>query len=346
MPIARGVSQISPPMRILLVCAVAFLGAWMTFLRPKDDAAPPAETTAAPNTQTAEPAVTDPGKAVEAAQDAVTAANGETATADAAGTATKPAATPGAAVASDLKGIPPRARRAIRQDDVLVLLFWNEKGADDRDVRRSLRRVDRWDGRVTVQAAPLNSISRYGRIARGLDVNQSPTVVVVDPELRAETIVGFTDTQTIDQLVVDAFKNTTGLFTSSYLREVNSVCARFGNSIIATPSSSTPAEYASQLKTNHRKSIRFQRAFAAVAAPKRFAAFKRASVADTTAMVALFAGARAALATSSGRGRRDRRLGPLHGPGRRDRSPLEPPRREAPPALVRQPVLMSLLHTS
>ncbi len=191
-------------------------------------------------------------------------------------------------------------RSAIRQDDVLVLLFWNKKGADDRDVRRSLRGVDRWDGRVTVEAAPLSAISRYGRIARGLDVNQSPTVVVVDPELRAETIVGFTDTQTIDQLVVDAFKNTTGLFTSAYLREVNSVCARFGNSIISTPSSSTPAEYASQLKTNERKATRFQRGFAAVPAPKRFAAFKRASVADSKAMVALFADARVALASSSG----------------------------------------------
>ena len=301
MPIARGVSQISPPIRILLVCAVAFLGAWMTFLRPKDDVVPPAETTPAPNTQTAEPAVTDPGKAVEAAQDAVAGTNGETtAAAPPAGTATKPAATPGAAVASDLKGIPPRVRSAIRQDDVLVLLFWNKRGADDRDVRRSLRGVDRWDGRVTVEAAPLSAISRYGRIARGLDVNQSPTIVVVDPELRAETIVGFTDTQTIDQLVVDAFKNTTGLFTSAYLREVNSVCARFGNSIISTPSSSTPAEYASQLKMNERKATRFQRGFAAVPAPKRFAAFKRASVADSKAMVALFADARAALASSPG----------------------------------------------
>src|SRR3712207_9151757 len=45
----RGMSQISPPIRILLVCAVAFLAAWMLFLRPKDDAGVPAAAT--PTTQ-------------------------------------------------------------------------------------------------------------------------------------------------------------------------------------------------------------------------------------------------------------------------------------------------------
>ena len=35
-------SQISPPIRILLVCTLAFMAAWMLFLRPKDDAGTPA----------------------------------------------------------------------------------------------------------------------------------------------------------------------------------------------------------------------------------------------------------------------------------------------------------------
>ena len=35
-------SQISPPIRILLVCAVAFMAAYMLFLRPKDGAGTPA----------------------------------------------------------------------------------------------------------------------------------------------------------------------------------------------------------------------------------------------------------------------------------------------------------------
>jgi hypothetical protein len=69
------VSQISPPIRIVLVAAIAFIGAYMLFLRPKDEVTPPAEP--APNVQTDAPAVSKPGKVVEAAQGAVAAANGQ-----------------------------------------------------------------------------------------------------------------------------------------------------------------------------------------------------------------------------------------------------------------------------
>src|ERR671910_3084165 len=46
----RGMSQISPPIRILLVCAVAFMAAWMLFLRPKTDAGAPAASAPAATT--------------------------------------------------------------------------------------------------------------------------------------------------------------------------------------------------------------------------------------------------------------------------------------------------------
>jgi hypothetical protein len=292
-PIARGVSQISPPIRVLLVVAVAFLGAYMMFLRPKEEVVPPAETTPAPNTQTAEPAVSGPGKAAEAAQEAVTAANG--ATAAETGSAAEPAtgqgaATPGSAEpAKDLKGVPVRVRKAIRQGDVVVLLFWNRKGADDRDVRRSLRRVDTWNGRVVTQAAPLSKISRYGRIARGVDVNQSPTVVVVDPELHAETIVGYTDTATIEQMVVDALRNTTGLFTSTYLRKVNEVCARYEHAFFNSDIPEQPAEFGPWAGRVTGSAERLSRGLAGVPAPKRFAAFKRSTTRDIAALATLYA---------------------------------------------------------
>ena len=66
-------SQISPPIRILVVLAVAVTGVYMLFLRPKTEEVPPAEP--APNVQTAEPAVSEPGKVAEAAQGAVEASN-------------------------------------------------------------------------------------------------------------------------------------------------------------------------------------------------------------------------------------------------------------------------------
>ena len=57
-------SQISPPIRILLVASFAVLAVYMLFLRPKAEVAPPA--TPAPNVQTGAPAVSQPGKIAQA----------------------------------------------------------------------------------------------------------------------------------------------------------------------------------------------------------------------------------------------------------------------------------------
>ena len=70
----RGVSQISPPIRIVLVIAVAVMGLYMLFLRPKEEVIPPATTTPPAATQGA---VSEPGKVKEAAEGAVEAANGQ-----------------------------------------------------------------------------------------------------------------------------------------------------------------------------------------------------------------------------------------------------------------------------
>ena len=88
------------------------------------------------------------------------------------------------------------------------MLFSNGKSYDDKAVEKALTKINRWDGRVFVHTAPLRKISKYGRIARGVNVEQSPTVVVADRDLQAETLVGYVDRATIDQAVVDARRNT------------------------------------------------------------------------------------------------------------------------------------------
>jgi hypothetical protein len=316
-PIREGVSQISPPIRIVLVCAVAFMAAYMLFLRPKDETVePPAPV---PNVQTGEPAVSQPGKIAESAQEAVEAANGqleaqesvdgvdagEAAAGTAAGTAKgETGATGAAAIPADLKGVPKPAAKAIAEQKVLVLLFWNDKSADDRAVKKALNEVDRWDGRVYLHAAPLKSISKYGRITRGADVEQSPTIVVVDPALRADTVVGYVDTQTIDQMVVDAFRNSTGLFTDKYLARVNETCGQSSvafNAIQYTPSN--PQDYAASLSARERVWTRFQADFNAIDAPKKWRAFKRASVRGNAAIGAVLADWSAYLGSKPSRAR-------------------------------------------
>jgi hypothetical protein len=291
------VSQISPPIRILLAFAVAFVGLYMLFLRPKEEVIPPANEPVA-----AQGAVSAPGKAAEAAQGAVDASDaqlaqqesidgvdaGETAAGTAVGSTAGTASAGGAPpmAAADLRGVPKPVRQALRKDKVLVLLFWNGKSVDDKAVREALHDVNRWDGRVAVEVASIKKISKYGRIARGVDVEQSPTIVVADRNGRADTLVGYVDTTTIDQAVVDALRNSSGLFTSSYLKAVDRVCRQNGRARATIPNfyGSTPRNADARLASVDRSFARLIADFKAVKAPKRWRAFKSASLADLTAV--------------------------------------------------------------
>jgi hypothetical protein len=275
------------------------MGAYMLFLRPKDEVIPPADP--APNVQTGAPAQSGPGKAVEAAQGAVKAADGQLAQQEsvdgvdagetAAGTqsATKASKSSGAQAAAapaakvDVSGLPKPVAKAIRKGQVLVLLFWNGKSADDKAVHQALAKVDRWDGRVSVQSASIKKISKYGRIARGVDIEQSPTVVVADPKLRAETLVGYVDTQTIDQAVVDAFRNSGGLFTDAYLRKVDAVCVHYSNTIGAIPNyygGGSVKKLDARLDRVDNQIQAFTADFKGVKTPKKWRAFRTAAAKD------------------------------------------------------------------
>jgi hypothetical protein len=292
-PIREVVSQISPPIRIVLVLAVAVLGVYMLFLRPKPEEIPPLEPAGTSTSQ--------PGQVRDAAEDAVDAANsqlqqqesvdGVDAGESAAGTApaTKAGkqgnAAKGAAAepAQDLKGLPKPVRKAIRDDKILVMLFSNGKSYDDRAVEKALTKINRWDGRVFVHTAPLRKISRYGRIARGVSVEQSPTVVVADRQLRAETLVGYVDRTTIDQAVVDARQNSTGIYVDSYLKAVDKVCFAHSNRWDSVPSAGTefsPRKLDRVLAESAAVYASFTADFKAVDAPKKWQAFRAATIKD------------------------------------------------------------------
>jgi hypothetical protein len=225
-------SQISPPIRILLVCSLAFLAAWMLFLRPSTDAgAPAAETpavTAPPVEAGGEKAESLAGKAVEQANDSTAAAdarvermeNGTETAADAGAaanaTADDAAATPQASDATASRpaknadaaksGLPLRVLKALGEHKVVVLLFWSPKSADDKAVRKALAGIDRHGGKVVAHAAHVKRIARYSSITRGANVAQSPTVLVVDRKLNAVPLVGYVDRVTIEQAVADALR--------------------------------------------------------------------------------------------------------------------------------------------
>src|SRR5829696_2558 len=222
-------SQISPPIRILLVCAVAFLAAWMLFLRPKSDAGVP-DTTPTPAATTpveagGEKAESLAGKAVEQANDAAATQNARTEELEAAtgGSAATPATnatagstpadagTPATGSQADLTesdtGLPLRVLTALGDKKVVVLLFWNPKAAEDKAVRKALRGIDRHHNKVLAHATNVKKIAAYQQITRDAEVKQSPTIIVVDRDRAVSTRVGYVDRTTIDQAVTDALRS-------------------------------------------------------------------------------------------------------------------------------------------
>jgi hypothetical protein len=289
------VSQISPPIRILLVLTVAVMGVYLLFLRPKPVEVPPSTPSGT--------SVSEPGKIRDAAQDAVDASNSQLAQQEsvdgvdageaAAGTASgtkkaqpgKAQAGAAAAPAEDLKGLPKPIRKAIRADKVLVILFSNGKSYDDKAVEKALTKVNRWDGRVFVHTAPLKKISKYGRIARGVSVEQSPTVVVADRDLRAETLVGYVDHTRIDQAVVDARRNSTGIYVDAYLKKADKVCFAHSNRWDSVPFFWFPSGRQADRRLARLDMIwsSFVADVKAIKAPAKWRGFHSATVADLQA---------------------------------------------------------------
>ena len=226
-------SQISPPIRILLVCAVAFMAAWMLFLRPKTESGAPAASTpvtAAPPVEAGgDKASSLAGKAVEKANEATATQDaraeelaggvGETAAAPATNNATAvtqpaDAAQPVQGTPAKLNkkevaegGLPLRVLHALGDRKVVVILFWQPRAAEDKAVRKALAGIDRHHNKVLAHATHIKRVASYQQITRGAEVEQSPTVVVIDRNRQVTSLVGYVDRQTIDQAVTDALRN-------------------------------------------------------------------------------------------------------------------------------------------
>jgi hypothetical protein len=236
-------------MRILLAGAVVFLAVWFTLLRPKADDSSTTTTTTTPagNVNTGQPAQSGVGKVVEKAKTAATeaegaakAAAGETAdaTKTTPGTATTTApdakADPVAAVEpKQLAKLPKDVAKAVTGHKVMVLAVLADKGKhwrpmadDDRFVRNTLKKVNRYDGDVFVKQVPLAKIDSYGVIMNDLEIRQTPSVVVVDTKLKADVIEGYLDRVSINQAIADARADSISpLITNSYLKSANKICA-------------------------------------------------------------------------------------------------------------------------
>lgn len=320
-------SQISPPIRILLVAIIGLLAAYMLFLRPSGEETTPAPATPAGATTPA-PAK-DPGAATQsgpgaAVQGAVKGGNDASARADAAaggvaeaegGTAVIPAtgagggvntnpttqvpatgtaAQPAAITIEALARLPKDVRGAVRARKTLVLLFYNNRSYDDRAVRRALDKVDRRGGQIYVDAHWIKSVGRYQAITRGADVQQSPTVVIADANLKAETLVGYVDGETIDQAALDALRAGGGsTVTDPYLRQVDAVCISADAQVKALGQPATATALPTYLDATLTISVAADAKIADVNAPSKWQRFDKRLVAYNAAGTAILSKAAA-----------------------------------------------------
>jgi hypothetical protein len=191
-------------------------------------------------TETATSATTQTafGKAVEKAK-AVAGQDDKTKT-EAPATATAPTTKPETpAVAA----IPPKAlaklpkpvAKAIKAHRVVVLgVFednakpWRPLADDDRYTRNALRKANRYDGDVFVKQVGVTDLVDYGPLVNDLDVHQSPSIVVIDRNLKGTVLTGYVDRIAINQAIADARRaSITPNITDSYLRQANRLCSRY-----------------------------------------------------------------------------------------------------------------------
>jgi hypothetical protein len=89
----------------------------------------------------------------------------------------------------------------------VALLFWDATSSDDRAVRAELSRVDRRRGHVDAWAVSVRGLGRFKNVLRGIDVLQSPTVVVLARGADPRVLTGYTDHAEIDQATLLALLN-------------------------------------------------------------------------------------------------------------------------------------------
>lgn len=203
------VSQISMPMRILLIGAAVFLAAWFTVLKPggAEEDFPPVQPASV-----ATPAATP---AAEAAQDTTVAAT--------------------AVPAEVLAKLPKDVAKAVKERKTLVLgVFaedaenWRPMADDDRYVRNALKKTNRYDGEVFAKNVSLAQLSTYGPLVNELGVTQSPAVVVIDRNLKGTVLTGYVDRIAINQAIADARRDSiVPAIADEYLRSANQICSRF-----------------------------------------------------------------------------------------------------------------------
>lgn len=95
--------------------------------------------------------------------------------------------------------------RELAQNKTVVILFWSPRGAEDVAVRQQVPIAARALGsNVAVHYALPHQVTEYGKITNTVQVNQTPTILIVNKRGQATALTGLTDAFAIEQAVGEA----------------------------------------------------------------------------------------------------------------------------------------------
>jgi hypothetical protein len=110
--------------------------------------------------------------------------------------------TAGASATASLSG-----QHAVEADlakgDVVVLLFWNPSGTDDKSVHQAVRAL-KSAKHVAIQEAAASQVASFGSVTRGVQVYTTPTILVIAKTGKAIVLTGVQDAFAIEQAIDEA----------------------------------------------------------------------------------------------------------------------------------------------
>jgi hypothetical protein len=97
----------------------------------------------------------------------------------------------------------------LKQGKVVTILFWNPKAAVDRAVQRELQAVGHaLGGKIAVHDAHADQVGSFGSITRTIQVDETPTILIVSKGGQTTTLTGLTDVFSLEQAIGEAQKAT------------------------------------------------------------------------------------------------------------------------------------------
>ena len=182
------------PMIGLLVATIAFFAVWTVALKPSSSSGP------ASSSSSPAPAASQPKAAAPAHADA----DASHASASASAAKAQPAAKPAVKHAVSPQQRQTVIEHGLNHHKVLAILFFNPAAADDRAVKHELDEIPARGGKVVKLAVPLSELTRYPVITNQVQVTESPTLVLIDGQRKADLLTGYLDQLELSQRVSDA----------------------------------------------------------------------------------------------------------------------------------------------